>query len=82
MLNRFEFNAKRHSRNIHFQFYTHENHAVILYYNDFILEKLEYIHNNPVTARIVDKPKDFIYSSARNYAGLEGLLDVVLLDIP
>jgi REP element-mobilizing transposase RayT len=29
--------------------------------------KIKYIHNNPVEAGIVGNPKDFKYSSARNY---------------
>lgn len=29
--------------------------------------KLEYIHNNPVKARLVENPEDYKYSSARNY---------------
>ncbi len=29
--------------------------------------KLEYIHNNPVKANIVENPVDYKYSSARNY---------------
>ena len=29
--------------------------------------KLEYIHNNPVQANIVENPTDYKYSSARNY---------------
>lgn len=29
--------------------------------------KLEYIHNNPAKAGLVDKPEDYKYSSARNY---------------
>ncbi len=81
MLNRFEFNAKRHSRNEKYQFWTHENHAVILYSNDFIQEKLEYLHNNPVRAGIVEKPEEYLYSSARNYADLDGLLEVSFIDL-
>jgi len=79
MLNRFEFNAKQHSRNENYQLWTHENHAVILYSNDFIQEKLEYLHNNPVRARIVEKPEEYLYSSARNYADLDGLLDIAFI---
>jgi len=30
-------------------------------------QKLEYIHNNPVVAGIVEKAEEYIYSSARNY---------------
>ena len=31
---------------------------------------------NPVTVGIVEKPEDFLYSSARNYSGLKGLIEV------
>jgi putative transposase len=29
--------------------------------------KVDYIHNNPVVAGLVEKPEDYLYSSARNY---------------
>ena len=32
-----------------------------------LLAKLEYIHNNPVKAGIVENPEDYLFSSARNY---------------
>jgi len=41
-------------------------------------QKLEYIHLNPVRRGYVDRPEDWRYSSARNYAGLEALLPVSL----
>jgi REP element-mobilizing transposase RayT len=47
--------------------------------NKFIYQKLNYIHRNPVVDRIVEKPEDYIYSSARNYASLEGVMDVIVL---
>jgi ribosomal protein L4 len=34
---------------------------------------------NPVRAMIVDEAENNLYSSARNYAGLKGLLVVVLI---
>jgi len=44
-------------------------------YFDFILrrvgdfwEKLEYIHNNPVEAKLVSRPEDWLWSSASHYA--------------
>ncbi|MDY6800611.1 MAG: hypothetical protein SVU94_05240 [Bacteroidota bacterium] len=46
----------------------------------FLYEKLEYIHNNPVHDLIVEKPEDYLYSTARNYAGLDSFLDVFVLD--
>jgi len=80
MLNRFEFNAKKHCRNEKHQFWTHENHAIILYTPLFSWDKLTYIHNNPVRAGIVEKPEHYLYSSAMDYAGFKGLLDIVMLE--
>ena len=40
-------------------------------------QKLEYMHNNPVERGYVDDPLDWRYSSARNYAGQRGLIEVV-----
>ncbi len=61
--------ASQHKRNNSYQVWTHENHAILLYSNDFIAQKIEYTHNNPVRSRIVQNPEDYLYSSARNYAG-------------
>ena len=43
-------------------------------------QKLKYIHNNPVVAGIVDNSGDYIYSSARNYEELNGLINVAFLE--
>ncbi|MCB0430964.1 MAG: transposase [Flavobacteriales bacterium] len=56
------------------------NHAKVVYSIPFIRQKLNYIHMNPVKDLIVDKPEDYVFSSARNYANMKGLLDVVLFD--
>lgn len=81
MLNMFEFEAKKHVRNEKYQFWTHDNHAEELYSNEFIKQKVDYIHNNPVRAGIVNYPEEYKYSSASNYAEKESLLDVVLVSI-
>lgn len=80
MLNRFEYNANKHSRNENYQFWTQENHAIYLYSPNFTYEKLEYMHNNPVRAGIVQYPEHYLYSSARNYADMDSALDVIILD--
>lgn len=38
-----------------------------MYSDQMIWQKVNYIHENPVRAGIVDKPEDYLYSSARNY---------------
>jgi hypothetical protein len=39
-------------------------------------QKLDYIHFNPVRAGIVEKPEDYIYSSAKDYAGEKGIITI------
>ena len=39
----------------------------VIYTQAFAQQKLEYIHNNPVEAGIVEKAEEYVYSSARNY---------------
>lgn len=79
MVNIFRFEASKNSRNENYQIWTHDNHAEEIYTNKFIDQKIEYIHNNPVKAGIVFRPEDYLYSSARDYCGEKGLLEVVVL---
>jgi hypothetical protein len=44
---------------------------------EMMVQKLDYMHNNPVKRRYVDDPLYWRYPSARNYAGQQGLSDVV-----
>jgi REP element-mobilizing transposase RayT len=79
MLKLFAYAGVSNSNNKNFQVWQQDNHAVELYSNRFILQKLNYIHNNPVRAAIVEDPADYLYSSARNYEDMEGLLEVIRL---
>lgn len=65
-----------HSRNNDYQVWMQKNHPVELYSNGFMYNKIDYIHNNPVKSGLASSTEDYPYSSARNYAGLNGLLDV------
>lgn len=55
------------------------NHPILLDRNEMIDQRLSYIHNNPVEAELVDEPEYYWYSSARNYAGKNGLIEISLL---
>jgi REP element-mobilizing transposase RayT len=72
----FKHAAKKHSRNETYQVWTHENHAEEIFSNNFIEQKIEYIHANPVRAGIVEKPEEYLYSSARNYADMDSLIEI------
>jgi REP element-mobilizing transposase RayT len=82
MLNLFEFVAKQHKRNEKFQIWTHENHAELIYSDKFIIQKINYIHDNPVRAGIVENPEDYLYSSATDFAGKQCLLNIVQMIMP
>ena len=74
------FAARKHKRNSKYQFWTHENHAVELSTNEMIDQRLNYTHQNPVKAGIVDHAEDYIYSSARNYCDdMDSLIDIDFL---
>jgi putative transposase len=39
-------------------------------------DRIEHIHENPVREGIVELPEAYVYSSARDYAGIRGLVNV------
>ena len=64
------------SRNNTYQFCQQDNQPILLETPDFTLVKLQYIHNNPVKAGLVEKPEDHLLSSARDYNGGKGMLPI------
>ena len=76
ILYQFKRAAREHVRNKDYQVWTHESHAVEIspHIKNMAASKMGYIHNNPVEAGIVSRPEDYLYSSARDYAGLKGLI--------
>ncbi len=82
MLERFAKATESHSRNTNYQFWKYGNHPEEIYTEKFMWSKLDYIHLNPVRARIVAKASDYIYSSASNYVNNAGLLAIEKVIIP
>ena len=76
----FESQGRRSSSNEFVKIWQHENHPELLDNNEMMDERLNYIHENPVKAGICYKAIDYVYSSASQYAGLEGLLDIEYLE--
>lgn len=81
MLEIFSEAGNKNSRNKNFQFWQQDNQPQELYSSAFILQKMNYIHNNPVEAGIVEKQEHYLYSSARDYVFAKkcGLLDLVFV---
>ncbi|MCG8309575.1 MAG: transposase [Cytophagales bacterium] len=63
-----------------FQFWEHHNHPIELSSNEMIRQRLEYVHNNPVKAGFVNEPSCWAGSSARNYQGVKGEIEIYFLD--
>jgi REP-associated tyrosine transposase len=42
-------------------------------------QRMDYLHNNLPEAGFVDEPEGYLYSSASDYAGNKGLIDIELL---
>lgn len=79
LLNRFHFRAANDKKIKEFKFWQEDNHIEQINTYDFFKQKLEYIHLNPVKQEFVVRPEDYFYSSARNYSGLNGLLNVIVI---
>jgi REP element-mobilizing transposase RayT len=79
MLDRFEFRAKNDKRISKYKFWQDGNDGQQIFSIDYLEQKLNYIHNNPVKSEFVSCPENYLYSSAIDYAGGKGLLKVELL---
>ena len=63
-----------------YRFWNSGNHPIELWSNGVIDQKLEYIHQNPVEEGLVYKAEHYMYSSAADYAGEKGMLDIILIE--
>ena len=79
MLDRFEFKGRYNYKIKDYKFWQDGNRAKSIHMQTFMLQKLNYIHQNPVKAMMVFEPEQYIFSSAANYAGQKGILEVDLL---
>ncbi len=58
------------------QFWQQNNKPIELWSATVIDQKVDYIHQNPVEAGFVLEPEYWKYSSAADYAGRKGILDI------
>ncbi|BBP75851.1 hypothetical protein PHLH7_19550 [Pseudomonas sp. Ost2] len=75
-LQRLRFSKRAHKHDRVYQFWQEGSHAELVCSEQVMREKLDYIHHNPVKRGYVDQAEHWRYSSARNYAGLEGLIEI------
>ena len=81
MLELFKRAALESGKHTKYMFWQNDYHPVELSTNLLLRQRLDYIHNNPVVAGIVDKAEEYLYSSARDYYGTgKGLLDILFIE--
>ena len=76
LLKRFSFEAQRAGRAKNFKIWKDDNHAIEIGEYIDIEQKVNYIHENPVKAMIVNHSYEYIFSSAGDYADKKGLVDI------
>jgi putative transposase len=76
VLQRLRFAKRAHKVDRVYQLWQEGSHAELVCSEAVMREKLDYIHLNPVKRGYVDRAEHWSYSSARNYAGVEGLIEV------
>jgi putative transposase len=82
LLHRFAYRGNTNAGKREFQFWQQDNHPIELYSVPVIMQKLGYIHQNPVRSDIVAEAEHYIYSSASNYLNGKGVLECSLFEIP
>lgn len=68
--------GKKNSNNERYQFWQQHNKPIELNTIEKLRQRLNYLHENPVVAGFVEKPEDWLYSSAVDYyTNRKGLID-------
>jgi len=78
LLDKFQFEARKTGRADNYKIWKDDNHAIDLSCID-IWDKIAYIHDNPVRAGIVESAENYLMSSARDYAGYKGIVELEMI---
>ena len=76
ILEQLAFYKKAHKKTTTYQVWQEGMQPKLMENEKIMLQKIEYIHNNPLKRGYVDEAKHWRYSSARDYEGTKGLLDI------
>ncbi len=79
LLQMLKFFKRPHKTESTYQVWEEGSHPQIIESETVLRQKLDYIHQNPVKRGYVDLAEHWRYSSARNYAGKEGLIEVCMV---
>ena len=80
LLNQFKYFKAKHKKESRYQVWQEGFHPQLISSEEMLRQKVEYIHANPVRAGLVERAEDWVYSSAKNYLGEVGVLEIDELD--
>ncbi len=63
----FGYAGNNNNNNEVYQFWQQEYHPIVLDTQEKLIQRLNYLHENPIRAGIVWLPQDYKYSSAIDY---------------
>lgn len=76
LLKMFEWAGGKKGNVSKYQFWQHHNKPIELWSTKVIKQKIDYIHNNRVESGFVTEPTEWKYSSARNFAEDNTVLEI------
>ena len=80
MLNLFAYYKKAHKTTSDHQVWQEGFHPQEIMNEEMLVNKIEYIHHNPVRAGLVKSPEHWIFSPATDYNGGHGVLEIDKLE--
>ncbi len=76
ILEQLSFYKKAHKKNTTYQLWQEGIAPKLIQSDKMMIDRINYIHNNPVKRGYIEDATFWRYSSARDYDGVEGLIDV------
>ncbi|MDO9266954.1 MAG: transposase [Sulfurimonas sp.] len=76
ILEQLAFYKKAHKKETIYQLWQEGIQPKLIKDEKMMIERINYIHQNPVKRGYIDDAKYWRYSSARDYEGVDGLIDV------
>ena len=76
ILDQLAFYKKAHKKETTYQLWQEGIQPKLIVNDKMMCERINYIHNNPVKRGYIEDAKCWRYSSARDYDGIKGLIDV------
>lgn len=76
ILDQLAFYKKAHKTQTTYQIWQEGFQPKLIKDEKMMIERINYIHNNPIKRGYIDEAKHWRYSSARDYEGIQGLIEI------